>query len=316
MPQNLAAVHVNFGQGFQNLINTVAHAIPKILVFLLILIVGYIVARVLMKIIEAVLERLHFDRFAERGMVGQALSRGHYTASRLVAKIAYYAVLLIVLQMGFGVFGPNPISSLLNGIVAWLPKAAVAIILVVVASAIAKVVKDLVGTALAGLSYGRFVASAASVLILALGVIAALNQVGIATAVTTPFLIAVLGTAGLILAIGVGGGLIRPMQDRWERILGAAERETSTHLAAAYEQGRRDSASMPPGTAARPSAEEAERIAATAGPGQQARQGQQGQQGQQTQQGGGSGPSGPQGYRPGPNSNLGGGQTGPGGRQI
>jgi hypothetical protein len=152
--------------------------------------------------------------------------------------------LLLVLQMAFGVFGPNPISRLLNGVVAWLPKAVVAIILVVIASAIAKVVKDLIDSALGGLSYGRFVAMAASVLILAVGIIAALNQIGIAAAVTTPILVAALATVGAIIAIGVGGGLVRPMQDRWERMLGAAERETSAHLSA-YHQGRQDAAGQP-----------------------------------------------------------------------
>lgn len=333
MPHTLAAVHVSFGQGIQNLVNTVAHSIPKILVFIVILIVGYIVARVIMKIIQTVLERVHFDHFAERGVVGQALARGPYTASKLVAKVFYYAVLLIVLQMAFGVFGTNPISTLLNGIVAWLPKAAVAIILIVIASAIAKVVKDLITGALGGLSYGRFIASAASVLILAIGAIAALNQVGIASAVTTPILIMVLGTVGAILAIGVGGGLIRPMQGRWERMLSAAERETNSQLAA-YNQGRRDAASAAR-TTGQQSAEEPERMAASvdagiAGAGRPSSgvgapdsgasstgrsASGRGSTAQDPEEFGpaGSGPAGPV---PGPNSNLGGGQTGPGGREI
>jgi len=298
MPHALAAVNVNFGQGLQNLVNTVGRSIPKIGVFVLILIVGYIVARAIRKIIQTLLDRVNFDRFAGRGVVGQALARGPYSAAGLVARVGYYAVLLVVLQMAFGVFGPNPISALLDGIVAWLPRAAVAIILVVLASAIARVVRDLIAGVLGGLSYGPFVAAAAGVLILSIGVIAALNQVGIASAVTTPVLITVLGTTGAILAIGVGGGLIRPMQDRWERVLGAAERETSSHLAA-YQQGRQD-ALHPPHTARQPGAEgETGRMPATAGSGGRAEPG-----------------SGRRGPVPTPNSHLGGGQAGPGGKAI
>lgn len=59
----------------------------------------------------------------------------------------------------------------------------------------------------------------------ALGVIAALSQIGIAIAVTLPVLIAVLATVGGILIVGVGGGLVGPMRHRWERILDRAERE-------------------------------------------------------------------------------------------
>jgi hypothetical protein len=73
---------------------------------------------------------------------------------------------------------------------------------------------------------GWFVATAA-IVVVALGVIAALSQVGLATAITKPILYTVLLTCGAIIAIGVGGGLIKPMQARWERMLAASEQETS-----------------------------------------------------------------------------------------
>ena len=42
---------------------------------------------------------------------------------------------------------------------------------------------------------------------------------------TLPVLVAILGTIGGILVVGVGGGLIKPMQQRWENYLDKAERE-------------------------------------------------------------------------------------------
>jgi hypothetical protein len=271
MPHALAAINVNFGQSIQSLLNTIARSIPKILVFLLILVVGWIIARVIGKLIAKGLERIGFNRFAERGAVGQALSRGPYHASALIGKIVYYALLLFVLQMAFGVFGPNPISTLLDAVVAWLPKAIVAIAIVIIASAIAKVVKDLIDGAIGGLSYGPFVGGVASVLILVIGVIAALNQIGIAASVTEPVLVAGLATIAAIVAIGVGGGLIRPMQARWERMLDAAERETGHHVAA-YQRGRQDAsataATRPEAAPSARVAEESERLAPSAvGPG-------------------------------------------------
>jgi hypothetical protein len=241
MSHTLASVNVS--QSVQNLLNTVGRSLPKIGVFILVLIVGWIVAKVVRRVVEALLKRVHFDRVAERGPVGQALTSRGYHATALLARIIYYAVLLITLQLAFGVFGPNPVSTMINGMVNWLPKAFVAVILIVVASAIAKVAKDLIGAALGGLSYGRFVASAAAVIIIALGVIAALNQIDVASAITQPVLIAALATVGAILAIGVGGGMVRPMEQRWERMLDAAERETSSM--AAYQRGRQDALSSP-----------------------------------------------------------------------
>lgn len=236
---------VDVGETVQSTLDTLGRVVPRLVVFVIILVIGWIIAKLIAKAVRMILHRLNFSRIAERGVIGEALKRNNYDPSNLIALVFYYAILLITLQLAFGVFGPNPISSLLNSVVAWLPKAAVAILLVIIASAIAHAVRNVVAAALSSLSYGRFVADAVSVFIVALGIIAALNQVGIATTVTLPVLIAVLATAGAILAIGVGGGLVRPMQARWEGWLAAMEREAGGGRGGAYERGREDAARGP-----------------------------------------------------------------------
>lgn len=237
---------IDIGQGISDAWRQIATFVPRFIAFLVILVIGWIIAKVLMKVVDKVLERVGFDRLVERSGVRQWLSRSQYDASSLVGKIVYYAIILITLQIAFSVFGPNPISALLNGVVAWLPSAIVAIVIIVVAGAIAKAVGDIIRGALGGLSYGRVLAVAAQVFIWALGIIAALTQIGVATAVTTPVLITVLATIGAIAAIGIGGGLIRPMQQRWERWIGRVEAEApqARAQAEAYQRGRGDAASM------------------------------------------------------------------------
>lgn len=199
---------------------------PKLVAFLVILIIGWVVAKLIAKAVDKVLERVGFDRAVERGGIKRALQQSRYDASTIASQIVYYALLLFVLQLAFGVFGANPISDLLAGVIAFLPKLLVALVIVVVAAAIAAAVRDIVSNTLGGLSYGRMLATIASVFILGLGVIAALNQVGIALTVTLPVLVAILGTIGGILVVGVGGGLIKPMQQRWEHYLTRAEQES------------------------------------------------------------------------------------------
>ncbi|MFC4125666.1 mechanosensitive ion channel family protein [Nocardia rhizosphaerae] len=237
-------VAIDFQQGLTDAWSSVAQFVPKAAAFLAILIVGWIIAKVVARIVNAVLERVGFDRLVERGQLKTMMSRSKYDASDLLAKLAYYAILLIALQLGFGVFGPNPVSDLLNGIVAWLPKAAVAIVIVVIAAAIASAVSDLVTNMLGGMSYGPMLGRIAAVFIWGIGIIAALNQIGVATSVTTPVLIAVLATIGGILVVGVGGGLVRPMEQRWNRWLGGLESEMPAMKghAEAYQRGREDAA--------------------------------------------------------------------------
>ena len=199
--------------------------IPKLLTFIVILLITFVVAKAIAKIVDTVLERLGFDRLVERGGVKAALARSKYDASDIVAKVIYYAVLLIGLSMAFGVFGDNPISGYLRSIVAYLPKILVALLIIVIAAAVAKAVKDLITNTMGGLSYGRLLGTIASTFILVLGVIAALNQLKIATNVVNAVLYAALAALVGIAIVGIGGGLVRPMQSRWENALGRLESE-------------------------------------------------------------------------------------------
>ncbi|QNK82087.1 hypothetical protein [Nakamurella sp. PAMC28650] len=199
--------------------------VPKLLAFLLILIIGLLIAKAIAKVVAKILERVGFDRAVERGGIKKALAKSDYDASTIIGKIIYYALVLFVLQLAFGVFGPNPISDLIYKIIAFIPALVVAIIIVIVAAAIAAGVKTLIQGTLGGLSYGKTLANIASIFILFLGVVAALNQIGVATTVTTPVLITILAIIGGTVIVGAGGGLIKPMQARWETYLSKAEEE-------------------------------------------------------------------------------------------
>lgn len=264
-----ALAAVDFGQGISNAWSSIATFVPKLLAFLVILFIGWMIAKVVAKIVDKVLERVGFDRVVERGGINRMLARSTYDASDIIAKLFYYAVLLITLQIAFGVWGPNPVSAVLTGIVAWLPRAVVAIVIIVVAGAIARAVRDLITNALGGLSYGPLLGTLASVFVWGLGIIAALNQVGVATAVTLPVLITVLATIGGIAVVGVGGGLIRPMQARWDRWLGRAEDEfpNAKAVAEAYQRGREDAARTMPEAQPRRAPQPAHATGAAGGPG-------------------------------------------------
>ncbi|WP_448656905.1 mechanosensitive ion channel family protein [Microbacterium lacticum] len=216
---------MNFLQALQDALAAVIAFVPLALLFLLILIVGLIVAKLISRGLEKLLEKVGFDRLVERGGIKKALAKSKLDASDIVGKIVYYTLVLFVLQFAFGVFGPNPVSDLLEGIIGFLPKIIVAIIIVVIAAAIAAGAKGLIQNTLGGLSYGKILANIVAIFILFLGVTAALNQIEVATTVTTPILIAVLAIIAGVIIVGAGGGLIKPMQQRWEAMLTKAEEE-------------------------------------------------------------------------------------------
>jgi hypothetical protein len=127
--------------------SNVAAFVPKFAVFLLILIVGYLIAKAIAKILSKVLTRVGFDRLVERGGVKRALDRSSYDASGILAKVVYYAIMLFVLSTAFGVFGSNPISDYLRAVIGYLPLVFVAIVVIAAGA------RNLIENSLGGLSY-------------------------------------------------------------------------------------------------------------------------------------------------------------------
>jgi len=243
--------------------HAVALFIPRFGVFAAMLVVGWLIARIARRLCVTVLSRIGFPRMVERSGLSRYLARGagggtdadrfaaraDLDATTLVARLVYCTVLLVTVQMAFGVWGPNPVSALISDVVAWLPRAAVAVVIVAVAAALAQGARRAVAILLGGTTYARPLAAVAWFLVLGMGIVAALNQIGVATSVTTPLLITVLATVAGILIVGAGGGLIRPMQHRWERILSGVEAQARTvstsAQAAAYLAGHADATAGP-----------------------------------------------------------------------
>lgn len=220
------AAGVDIGQGVTQLWTTVTTFLPKIFLFAVVVLLTWLLAKVIARLVLAILHKVGFDRAVERGALASALQRSRHHASDIVARLVYYVIWLIGLGEAFNAFGPNNAVTLyFKGVVAYLPLILAALIELVLGVLIAGVVKTAVGGALGGLSYGQAVANVAAGAILFLTGVAILTQLHIAGAVVYAVEIAVLATLAGILIVGVGGGLVQPMQERWERGLARLEDE-------------------------------------------------------------------------------------------
>ncbi|THV30291.1 mechanosensitive ion channel family protein [Glycomyces paridis] len=214
---------MDISQSFQNMMDNIAEFLPRALAFLAILLIGWFVAKWIGKLVGKLLNKVGLDRVGDKS--GLRRYTGKFELSDLLGKLVYFALVLFTLQLAFGAFGTNPVSTLLNQLVAWLPLLFVALVIVVVAFAIANAVFTLVSGTLEETSYGKIVARICQVAIIFFGAVAALGQVGIATTVTNPIMWTVLSIIAGVAIVGVGGGLIAPMRERWERMLTSAESE-------------------------------------------------------------------------------------------
>jgi Conserved TM helix len=214
---------VDFQAGVSDAWSNVITFVPKLAAALLIILIGYLIAKVVAGVLNKVLERVGFDRAVDRGGIKQTLARSKYDPSDIIAKLAFWLIFLVTLQIAFGVFGPNPISDLLEGLIAYLPNVLVAIVIVVVAAAIAKAVTDLLSSLLSSVSGGPVMAKGAGIAVLVFGAFAALDQLQIAPRIVTGLWYAILAIVVGSAVVAVGGGGIKTMQRYWERATTKAE---------------------------------------------------------------------------------------------
>ncbi|MER5478387.1 hypothetical protein ABT026_15630 [Streptomyces sp. NPDC002734] len=220
-------VAVDLTEGLDDAWSGVVGFVPRLAAFLVVLVLGWAVARTAAKVLDRVLRTAGSERLAERSGVRRLLREAPHDLTGIVSRLVFYLLMLAVLRLALGAFGPNPLGAMIDGVVAWLPRGIVAVVLVVVTLAVADAVRKVVGSVLASAAYGGAVARVLWAVVLVLGSVAALSQAGIATGVVLPVLYTGLATAGGIAVVGVGGGLIGPMRSRWERWLTRTEQEVA-----------------------------------------------------------------------------------------
>jgi Conserved TM helix len=209
---------VDFDAALEEAWENVVTFAPKLLGFFLILLIGFFIAKLLSKLTNSLLERFGFDGWVQRGALQTAFLRAKTDASDLIALIVFWAVFLITLQLAFGIWGPNPITDLIEGIIAYLPNVIAAVIILVIAAAIARVVTDVLTPALGAVRGGEWIARVAGIAILVVGIFAALDQLEIAPAIVNGLFYALLlvVAGSLLISFGVGGiPLARRYLERW-----------------------------------------------------------------------------------------------------
>jgi len=186
-------------------------AIPKVIGFLVILIIGWIIAGIIGGIVAALLRAVRFNDLSQRsGLTGFVRNMGlQQDPAGVLADIAKWFVRLIVLVVAFDALGLPAVSSVLSQILAWLPQLVVALLVLIITGIVATAAADLVrgSTAQAGLGNPNLLSTIAKVAIWGFGIIVAIDQIGIATTLVNTLFMAFVGALALAvgLAFGLGG---------------------------------------------------------------------------------------------------------------
>ena len=205
-------------EGLNTAANNATAFAPKLIGAFLILLVGWLVAKVIRNLVEKILTRVGMDRLLDRAGMSKTLQNAGYTASGLIAKIIYAMMLLVVVLMSADALGIDSLTSLLSGLIAYMPLVAIAVVIVVVAAAVGSFVAE-IAKPWAEQQGVAWVAPAARWAFLIIGGFAALNTLNVASDIVNTLFIAVVATSGVAAAIALGVGGIRPAEEMWRRMM-------------------------------------------------------------------------------------------------
>lgn len=203
----------NWGEAIQtsvaNGIAILLAGIPKIIGFLIILIIGWFIATLIAKAVLALLHAIKFNELADRaGIANFVRDMGVNTdSSGVLADIVKWFIRLIVLVAAFDALGLPEVATLLNRLLLWIPNLIVALVVLVIGGLLAKAVYGMVrgAAAEAGISSAPILGSLAKYAVWGFAFLVAINQIGVAsTLVDTLFMGFV---AALALAFGLAFGL-------------------------------------------------------------------------------------------------------------
>ena len=185
-------------------------AIPKVIGFAIILIVGWIIASALSAAVAAILRTVKFNDLAQRSGLSSFVQRMgvHTDAAGFLAMLVKWFVRLIVLVTAFDALGLPAVSQVLQQILLWLPNLVVALVVLVIAglaaNALASVVRG--ATAESGLGNPELLATIARVAVWAFAIVIAVNQIGVATTIVNTLFMATVGAVALAVALAFGLG--------------------------------------------------------------------------------------------------------------
>jgi small-conductance mechanosensitive channel len=196
---------VDLLQPLENALGVFLSYIPQIIGAIIILIVGYIIAKVLQALVTRVLRSVGFEDWMERGGVKQFFDRAstRQTPSGVLGKVVFWFVFIIAITMAADALGLQQISGFLNLLIAYIPSIFVAILILLLAALLANFLANIVR----GATGSGIWASVVQYGVIIYAVFVALTQLGIAVTLTAPTFLILLGAVALAAAIafGIGG---------------------------------------------------------------------------------------------------------------
>jgi hypothetical protein len=195
------------GDSVQQGFDEFAQWVPNFVGFLVILVVGYFIAKILGSFVRNLLERARFDRTLHSGTAGSFISRVTSSPSHLLGRVAFWLIFIGAISIAVEILGIAALEDFVASVWAYVPNVIAALLIFLVAGALAAGVAGLVARLMGDTTTGRLIATAAPILIMAVAGFMILEQLQIAEQIVVITYASLMGAIalGMALAFGLGG---------------------------------------------------------------------------------------------------------------
>ena len=182
----------------------------NVLLVIIILIIGWIIARLIKTVVIKTLKAIKMDKLADRIELSNLLEKGGITHSfsELIGIICYWLALLVAFVVAINAAGLTIAADLLNKVILYIPNVIAAMFILILGMFIATLLKNIVQTAAnnAGIPQGNLLSKVVEAIIVVFAVIVALEQLQIGIRITELTISIILGSLGLAFALAFGLG--------------------------------------------------------------------------------------------------------------
>lgn len=215
--------------------------LPALLVAVLILLVGYFVARQIEKWTDRTLKRLNFNKVAEAGGLREAVDRtgGGLDPVHAVGKLLFWLIMLIVILLASAALGLDSINRMFGIMLGFIPTLIAAIVVVILGIVVGEFVRGLILASAGTMEGVPILANVAKGSVVVIAVFMALQQLGVAAELITAAFTLVLGAVALAVGLAFGLGnttLAGEVTRRWYQAYRERQRQADEARRAAERQ--------------------------------------------------------------------------------
>src|SRR5262245_746120 len=197
-------------QSWQNFAAAFALFVPRLIAATIIFVVGFFVALLLRKVIHSALVSFHFDRLTQRIGANEMLrNAGMPSAELLIAKIVFWIVWIGFMLSAVDTLQFAPFQGLVDEFFRFVPRFLVALLVFTLGFLIGNFLwrATLLAAVSAGVPGARLLSGSLRILVIGVGVVMALEQLGLATGVVLTAVAITFGAImlGAAIAFGLGG---------------------------------------------------------------------------------------------------------------